>query len=187
LQEKYEFDFGIANIVKCRPMQGKRNRPPVEKEIEVCGRYILKEIEQYRPKVIVALGNTAHLFLMQGERPLTRSILQERGCVRKRKVGHVMVTPHPAFLLRGLDPNLAGLLYSDIEKAVLFATKGIDFKIPNKVKSVVIDSVGAAKRMFKELRRCERLGQWFRECLSYIWKCWNWNSGTTHEVTYYGG
>jgi DNA polymerase len=43
----------IANIVKCRP---PGNRDPLPGEIEACRKYLDRQIELLRPKVIVTLG-----------------------------------------------------------------------------------------------------------------------------------
>jgi DNA polymerase len=43
----------IANVIKCRPPQ---NRDPLPREIEACRKWLDRQIEIVRPKVIVTLG-----------------------------------------------------------------------------------------------------------------------------------
>lgn len=52
----------ITNILKCRPPQ---NRDPLEKEIEVCVPYLIKQIKIIQPKVLCPLGRHAMNFLME--------------------------------------------------------------------------------------------------------------------------
>src|SRR4249920_1064386 len=46
----------IANVVKCRP---PGNRDPLPDEIESCRPWLLGQLENIRPRVIVTLGNFA--------------------------------------------------------------------------------------------------------------------------------
>jgi DNA polymerase len=52
----------ITNIVKCRPTNGERNRPPTPIEIETCSRYLRMEIDMVNPQKIAPLGNSALQF-----------------------------------------------------------------------------------------------------------------------------
>lgn len=88
----------ITNVAKCRPPQ---NRTPSSDEAATCLRYLLEEIEQVRPKVILCLGAAA-LGAMIGK---TGTIQGARGrMLTPRK--HVMIgdskllaTYHPASIL----------------------------------------------------------------------------------------
>lgn len=46
----------IANVVKCRP---PGNRDPLPDEIDKCNRYLVRQIELIRPKILCALGRVA--------------------------------------------------------------------------------------------------------------------------------
>lgn len=46
----------LTNAVRCLPPQNK----PTPAEVRQCGTFLLREIEQLRPRVIVALGRVAH-------------------------------------------------------------------------------------------------------------------------------
>ena len=51
----------IANILKCRPPE---NRNPLSEEIKAHTPWLLKQIEEIRPKVICSLGNYASKFFL---------------------------------------------------------------------------------------------------------------------------
>ena len=87
----------IANVLKCRPPDD-RNPAPVE--IEQCLPYLRRQIELVRPKLILAVGRfAAHSLLDVGaDTPLGKL----RGSVHRHLPGNipVVVTYHPAYLLR---------------------------------------------------------------------------------------
>lgn len=92
----------IANIVKCRPTgDDGRDRPPTAEESAACLPYLDRQIALLQPTVIVALGKTAALALL-GLDPET-SVAQLRGKVHRYANLPVVVTYHPAYLLRKLE------------------------------------------------------------------------------------
>ncbi|RQO38575.1 DNA polymerase III [Herminiimonas sp. KBW02] len=91
----------IANIVKCRPTdENKRDRAPVAAESDACLPYLQRQIELINPTVIVALGKTAALSLLKLD-PAT-PVARLRGTVHRYADIPVVVTYHPAYLLRTL-------------------------------------------------------------------------------------
>ncbi|MDB5764547.1 MAG: uracil-DNA glycosylase [Herminiimonas sp.] len=89
----------IANIVKCRPIGADgRDRPPTPEEADACMPYLQRQIALIQPGVIVALGKTAALSLL-GLDPDT-SVGQLRGKVHRHGDLPLVVTYHPAYLLR---------------------------------------------------------------------------------------
>lgn len=88
-------DASIANVVKCRP---PGNRTPTAEEASACGPFLDRQIELLRPKLIVALGKTAAMRLLGTE----ASLGSLRGKVHRYKDVPVIVTYHPAYLLRTL-------------------------------------------------------------------------------------
>jgi DNA polymerase len=106
----------ITNVVKCRP---PNNRTPTEEEVAACVGFLRQEIALVRPKVIVALGNTAGSTIMGLAGRQWRGVTAERG--RKAKVTvegvEVTVVPtyHPAAAL--YRPDLKELLAEDIAEA----------------------------------------------------------------------
>jgi DNA polymerase len=88
-------DVYIANIVKCRP---PGNRTPQPAEARTCEPYLQRQIELIGPKLIVALGKTAAVHLLGRE----ASIASLRGKVHAYRGMPLIVTYHPAYLLRSL-------------------------------------------------------------------------------------
>lgn len=91
----------IANIVKCRPTDDNgRDRPPSPQEVASCLPYLQRQIELIQPTVLVALGKTAAISLL-GMDPAT-PVSRLRGTVHRYQDRPLVVTYHPAYLLRTL-------------------------------------------------------------------------------------
>lgn len=88
-------DTYIANVVKCRP---PGNRTPTAEEAAACAPYLDRQIELVAPKLIVALGKSAVVRLLGTE----ASVASLRGRVHRYRGIPVVVTYHPAYLLRSL-------------------------------------------------------------------------------------
>ncbi len=86
-------DTYICNIVKCRP---PGNRDPEKEEIEACKPFLQQQIKTVRPKVLVALGKPAASTLLGRSVPITK----ERGTWHEFEGVPLMLTLHPAYLLR---------------------------------------------------------------------------------------
>jgi DNA polymerase len=89
-------DTYIANVVKCRP---PGNRTPTLDEAAACAAFLDRQIDLIAPKVIVALGKTAATRLL-GAEPASLGSL--RGKMHDYRGRAVVVTYHPAYLLRNL-------------------------------------------------------------------------------------
>ncbi len=85
----------IANAVKCRP---PNNRTPEPGETAACWPFLARQIELIEPKLIVTLGKPAAQTLLQQE----VKIAAERGKVHDFAGIPLIVTYHPAYLLRNL-------------------------------------------------------------------------------------
>ena len=85
----------IANIVKCRP---PGNRNPEPEEARACEAYLHRQIELIRPKLIIALGKVAAVNLLARD----ATIASLRGQVHEYRGTPLIVTYHPAYLLRNL-------------------------------------------------------------------------------------
>lgn len=88
-------DVYIANVLKCRP---PNNRTPTPLEVDACRPYLDRQIELIAPKVIVALGKSAATTLLN----VDASIASLRGRVHRYCGVPLVVTYHPAYLLRNL-------------------------------------------------------------------------------------
>lgn len=83
----------IANALKCRP---PANRNPQPAEVAQCEPYLARQVALVRPKVIVAMGRFAVKSLLRTDEPIGRL----RGRVHRYEGVPVIVTYHPAYLLR---------------------------------------------------------------------------------------
>ena len=89
----------IANIVKCRPTgPDGRDRPPATDEVAACLPYLQRQIALIQPDVIVALGKTAAVALLN--LPPDTALGGLRGKPHTSAQVPVVVTYHPAYLLR---------------------------------------------------------------------------------------
>jgi DNA polymerase len=99
----------IANVVKCRPPNNRTTEP---EEAHTCSPFLFRQIDVVRPKVLVALGQTAVTYLTGEKRPLSAW----RGVVHPLRGTKLIVTYHPAFLLR--DPNQKRHAWADLQIAM---------------------------------------------------------------------
>ena len=81
----------IANVIKCRPPQ---NRDPLPLEIETCRKWLDRQVELIRPKMIITLGRYSLARYFPND-----SISKVHG--KARKIGNIILYPmyHPAAAL----------------------------------------------------------------------------------------
>jgi uracil-DNA glycosylase family 4 len=99
----------IANIVTCRP---PGNRTPEPVEANTCSQFLFRQIDVVRPEVIVALGATAATYLLGGK----SSLASLRGRIHQARGSRLIVTYHPAYLLR--DPRQKKEAWADLQIAM---------------------------------------------------------------------
>jgi DNA polymerase len=106
-------DVYIANILKCRPdmPQGSfGNRAPTPTEMQTCRPYLVEQINVIEPKVLVALGAVAVEGLLG-----TRGTMRElRGRWHAYNGISLMITYHPAYLLRNQAPSEKRKVWEDM-------------------------------------------------------------------------
>ena len=85
----------IANVLKCRP---PGNRNPEPDEVAQCEPFLRRQVELLQPRIILAMGRFAVQSLLQTAEPIGRL----RGRVHQYNGVPVIVTYHPAYLLRNL-------------------------------------------------------------------------------------
>lgn len=95
IQLSREHNVFIANVLKCRPPQ---NRNPQPDEVAACSSYLERQIALVNPKVILAVGRYAINSLLNTEAPISAL----RGKLHQYQGISVIVTYHPAYLLRNL-------------------------------------------------------------------------------------
>ena len=85
----------IANVLKCRP---PGNRNPEPDEVAKCAPHLLRQIALIQPKLILAMGR----FAVQSLLGTDASIASLRGRTHRYAGVPLVVTYHPAYLLRNL-------------------------------------------------------------------------------------
>lgn len=85
----------IANVLKCRP---PGNRNPEPREVAQCAPFLARQVDLIRPRLIVAMGRFACQTLLDTD----ASIASLRGRLHRYRGVPLIVTYHPAYLLRSL-------------------------------------------------------------------------------------
>lgn len=106
----------IANVVKCRP---PGNRTPSPEECATCFPYLARQIALIEPTVIVALGRVAAHSLLGPEFNLGSL----RGKVHRYGAIPLVVTYHPAYLLRNLPEKAKAWQDLSLVRAILTAPR----------------------------------------------------------------
>ena len=96
----------IANVIKCRP-QG--NRDPLPTEIRNCRKWLERQIELIRPKMIVTLGRYSMAMFFPG-----KSISKIHGTAQKRDNAIYYAMYHPAAALH--QQSLRQTIETDMHK-----------------------------------------------------------------------
>ena len=86
----------IANTLKCRP---PGNRNPEPDELAQCEPFLVRQIQLVQPRIILAMGRFAVQSLLRTNEPIGRL----RGRVHRYHDVPLVVTYHPAYLLRNLE------------------------------------------------------------------------------------
>jgi DNA polymerase len=91
----------IANVLKCRP---PGNRNPKPEEVAQCLPYLERQVALLKPKMVLAMGRFAVQALLRDTVPDvdTTPLGKLRGRVHQYQGVPVVVTYHPAYVLRNL-------------------------------------------------------------------------------------
>lgn len=95
----------ITNVLKCRPPANRNPRPA---EVAQCAPYLARQVALVQPKVIIAMGRFSVQSLLQSNEPIGKL----RGQVHRYQGVPVIVTYHPAYLLR--TPSDKGKAWADL-------------------------------------------------------------------------
>jgi DNA polymerase len=85
----------IANTLKCRP---PRNRNPEPEELARCEPFLRRQVALVQPRLILLMGRFAVKTLLKSDEAIGRL----RGRLHRYEGIPVVVTYHPAYLLRNL-------------------------------------------------------------------------------------
>ena len=100
----------IVNALKCRP---PNNRTPTDSEIENCRPFFESQLETIQPEFIVCWGAVAVRAVLGS----TESIGRLRGRFHSYRGAKVLVTYHPAYLLR--MPDAKKLTWEDMKMLMI--------------------------------------------------------------------
>src|SRR5213596_4272251 len=106
-------DVYIANILKCRPDTPPGtfgNRVPTPMEMQTCRPYLVEQIEIIQPEVLVALGAVA----VEGLLGMRVTMRELRGRWHAYNGIPLMITYHPAYLLRNQAPSEKRKVWEDM-------------------------------------------------------------------------
>lgn len=99
-------DIYVANILKCRPPE---NRNPSPEEIKAHTPWLLKQIEEIKPKVVCSLGNYATKFFL-AEADLDKMDKQPGITQVHGKIKHTQINGHRIKLIPLFHP--AAIIYN---------------------------------------------------------------------------
>lgn len=123
-------DVYIANVLKCRPDMpagAYGNRAPTPQEMQTCRPYLVEQIDIIQPKVVVALGAVAVEGLLG-----TRGTMRElRGRWHSYSGVPLMITYHPAYLLRNQSPSEKRKVWEDMLQVLERLGKSVSEKQRN--------------------------------------------------------
>lgn len=125
-------DIFITNVIKCRPTIDSKDRRPTPSEILTCTPYLVKQLEEIKPRVVGTLGDTAARFLFKRYNliPSSLSIMHGKPCRINKLILYPMY--HPAAAL--YNPNLMNTLFNDFN-----ILKKILNELDNKQASTTLD------------------------------------------------
>jgi DNA polymerase len=107
-----EFGFKCANAIKCRP---PGNHNPTAQELATCALYLARQVALVQPKIILLMGRFAVQSVLQTTEPIGKL----RGQVHTYQGVPVVVTYHPAYLLR--NPADKAKAWADLVLALKMA------------------------------------------------------------------
>ena len=123
-------DVYIANILKCRPNMpagSSGNRAPTPAEMQTCRPYLAEQIDIIQPRVLVALGAVA----VEGLLGAHGTMRELRGRWHSYNGMPLMITYHPAYLLRNQSPSEKRKVWEDMMQVLERLEKPINEKQRN--------------------------------------------------------
>ena len=126
----------ITNVLKCRP---PNNRDPLPDEVDACRKYLTRQIELIRPKLIVTLGRFSLAWFFPKD-----AISRTHGQLRRLGDQHYMHLYHPAAALHA--GNLRQTSLADFAKipAALTKVREYESRPPEQISSPGRDLVAVS-------------------------------------------
>ena len=139
-------DVFCTYAVKCKPPDSIAGTADWKQAAKQCAYYLKKELEQIKPRVILAMGNEA-LAAAHGKQVMG-GITQHRGQVSELPNGAKLVPAfHPAYILR--SPAVLPIYLRDLEKAIV--------EMGSKKVVSKEDELGYEYRVIKTLAQFDKL------------------------------
>jgi len=113
-----DLSYIITNSVRCKPKkENSKNKKPNDDVIKCCNKFLIEEILEYRPKIIVTLGGTAWESITGKKGKLENICSKSQEEIEGRKYHGAIVLPtwHPAFVLRSRSTKPE--IYKSFKKA----------------------------------------------------------------------
>ena len=104
-------DVYISDILKCKTLE---NKEPSDTQAESCAAYLLREISLLKPKLILALGNSAAQQLLKTKSTMSR--LRGQLHYIDGIISPIIVSYHPTYLLAA--PNEKRKAWDDLQLAM---------------------------------------------------------------------
>jgi uracil-DNA glycosylase family 4 len=132
----------LTNSVRCRPinLNTEKDRKPTLDEVDACRGYTLEELHALKPKVIVALGDTASSMLLS----------KRFGGIRERRGKVTWSDEWNAWIVESLHPSFALRQYAQrhfIIEDLKTAKRLVDEGGPREVKPTEIEVVLTLKHL----------------------------------------
>jgi DNA polymerase len=110
------------NAARCRPMDKKgNNRAPSNFEVECCRKTVIQTIEEYKPRLIIPLGNMA-VYSLLGHRwkKDLGGITKWRGWTIPDQDFNAWICPtfHPSFIERSFSNQFGGRVFISVEETI---------------------------------------------------------------------
>ncbi len=110
----------ITNTVKCRPTDGKKNRPPTDREIQASKPVLWEELLQVQPVVAVTLGMVPTRTLLTTLKKSDKLTRYAGNLIHVQYMKTIIIPIwHPSFLLRSKKTYL--------DKSIIYLKKAQEF------------------------------------------------------------
>ena len=150
-------DVMIGNIVRCKTPS---NRTPTKKESGLCYKYLIKELKQHRPKVIVCLGLVATKLILKNN---SFKMTSGHGVpyAGKKVLGYdciIIPTWHPSPTTFKHSPSRKGDMLIDINSAKAKSEKDfVGSAIERDWVSVVVTNLDGWYKVLPEIKKSKCL------------------------------
>ncbi len=126
----------ITNVLKCRP---PNNRDPLPNEVEACRKYLLRQIELIKPRLIVTLGRFSLAWFFPRD-----SIGKAHGRLRVLGNQHFYHVYHPAAALHA--GNLRKVIQEDFARIPAALAKAHEAQVEAAAEAVAVGAGAGSER-----------------------------------------